>query len=139
MSMCSNIENLNMLIIKKAANRNKELGYDITPVQALIIMCVFDNNKLCQKDIEQFVPCNKSTLSSVLDTMEKNGLIYRLEDKNDSRKKIISLTEKSISIAKVLTKDKNYLEDILLKDLTQDEIIQFNNIVAKMIKNLERI
>lgn len=139
MSVCDNIAKLNILIFKRVSNRNKELGFDITPVQEMIIKVIFDNGSLCQKDIEQFVTCNKSTLSSVLDTMEKNGLINRVEDENDSRKKIIILTDKSINIANALEKDKGYIENILMNELSQNEIEEFNGVIDKMINNLERI
>lgn len=138
MNVGNNIGNLNMLIFKQISNRHKELGFDITPVQAMIIMGVYNNESLCQKDIEQFVTCNKSTLSSVLDTMEKNGLIMRIEDKYDSRKKIISLTDKSNDIAKVLEKDCGYMDDLLTSGLSQDELEIFNSVIDKMINNLER-
>lgn len=138
MNVGNNIGILNMLIFKQISNRHKELGFDITPVQAMIIMGVYNNESLCQKDIEQFVTCNKSTLSSVLDTMEKNGLIMRIEDKYDSRKKIISLTDKSNDIAKVLEKDCGYMDDLLTAGLSQDELEIFNSVIDKMINNLER-
>ena len=138
MNVGNNIGNLNMLIFKQISNRHKELGFDITPVQAMIIMGVYNNESLCQKDIEQFVTCNKSTLSSVLDTMEKNGLIMRIEDKYDSRKKIISLTDKSNDIAKVLEKDCGYMDDLLTAGLSQHELEIFNSVIDKMINNLER-
>ena len=42
----NNIGNLNMLIFKQISNRHKELGFDITPVQAMIIIGVYNNRKV---------------------------------------------------------------------------------------------
>ena len=74
-------------IFKLLSTRYKKLGLEVTPVQSRIIMALYSqNNLLCQRDIEANVPCNKSTLSAILNTMEKNGLITRQGSENDSRK-----------------------------------------------------
>lgn len=88
------IGELNSALFKKIVERNKSFGFDITPVHGAIICAIMKNGELCQKDIEEYVSCNKSTLSSVLDTMERNGLIIRTESKTDSRKKLLNLLVK---------------------------------------------
>lgn len=133
------IGDLNMLIFKRISEKYKRFGYDITPVHGSIIKAIYDNGNLCQKDIEQFVSCNKSTLSSILDTMEKNDLIKRVEDSNDSRKKVIYLTDKAVEIVDIVEDDRNYIENLLEKSISKDELISFCNVLSKFIENLERV
>lgn len=132
------IGELNSALFKKIVERNKSFGFDITPVHGAIICAIMKNGELCQKDIEEYVSCNKSTLSSVLDTMERNGLIIRTESKTDSRKKIIKLTSKAKEIHNFLVNDKKYIENILKKDITSEELSSFLEIANRIKCSLER-
>ena len=105
-SMILEMNDIALDIFKLLSTRYKKLGLEVTPVQGRIIMALYSqNNLLCQRDIEANVPCNKSTLSAILNTMEKNGLITRQGSENDSRKKNIILTTKSLEIAEFLKED----------------------------------
>lgn len=127
-------------LFKILAIRYKKLNLELTPVQSRIIMSLYkQDNLLCQRDIEKDVPCNKSTLSAILNTMEKNGLITRLDSENDLRKKNIVLTEKSLKIAKFLEEDNKHITDILGGNITEDEYIIFRQILEKIKINMERI
>lgn len=127
-------------IFKTLAIRYKKLNLDLTPVQSRIIMTLYENdNLLCQKDIEKNIPCNKSTISVILNTMEKNNLIIRLDSEIDSRKKNIVLTDKSLEIAKFLKEDNKRITNILGSNITEDEYIIFRQILEKIKINMERI
>lgn len=127
-------------IFKILSTRYKKLGLEVTPVQSRIIMALYSqNNLLCQRDIEANVPCNKSTLSAILNTMEKNGLITRQGSENDSRKKNIILTTKSLEIAEFLKEDNLRISKILGSNITEDEYIIFGQILEKIKTNMERI
>lgn len=127
-------------IFKTLAIRYKKLNLDLTPVQSRIIMILYENdNLLCQKDIEKNIPCNKSTISVILNTMEKNNLIIRLDSEIDSRKKNIVLTDKSLEIAKFLKEDNKRITNILGSNITEDEYIIFRQILEKIKINMERI
>lgn len=129
---------LKMLRIVMA--RYKEMGIDLTPVQGNIILTIYHGDTtLCQTDIQNYMACNKSTLSSVLDTMEKNGLIKRKESNDDSRKKIILLTDLSKELVKQLERDKKDVEKLLCEGLSEEECMFFHNILKKMQDNLERM
>lgn len=127
-------------IFKTLAIRYKKLNLELTPVQSRIIMALYkQDDLLCQKDIEKDIPCNKSTLSAILNTMEKNNLITRLDSENDLRKKNIVLTEKSLKIARFLEEDNKRITDILGSNITEDEYIIFRQILEKIKINMERI
>ena len=127
-------------IFKILSTRYKKLGLEVTPVQSRIIMALYSqNNLLCQRDIETNVPCNKSTLSAILNTMEKNGLITRQGSENDSRKKNIILTTKSLEIAEFLKEDNLRISKILGSHTTEDEYIIFGQILETIKTNMERI
>ena len=89
--------------------------------------------------MEDFIPCNKSTLSAILNTMEKNELIKRIDSKIDSRRKVIILTDKAIEVVRYLKEDRKVLDHILLDNITEEEYGLFSDILHKLRKNMERI
>lgn len=139
-SIILEMNDITLDIFKTLSTRYKKLNLEVTPVQGRIIMALYSRDDLlCQKDIESNVACNKSTLSAILNTMEKNGLITRQGSENDSRKKNIILTEKSLKIAKFLKEDNLRISKILGSNITEDEYIIFGQILEKIKNNMERI
>ena len=134
------INDVNINFLKVIANRYRNKLHDITPVHGRIIISIYDSDKdICQKDIEEFVPCNKSTLSAILSTMEKNNLIIRLENERDFRRKIIKLTDKALEVIDIIKKDKEELDELVGQNITDEEYIIFNGVIKKINENLERI
>lgn len=127
-------------IFKAISNRYKSMNIDITPMHAKIIMTIYKSSEsLCQKDLENSISCNKSTMSAIISTMEKNGLVTRETSEQDSRINYLVLTDRGLEMALFLKKDRKLTEDIMLDGITEDEYLMFNQIVAKIRKNLERI
>lgn len=113
------INDINLSVFKYIFKRHKKLGLGVTPVQSRIIMYIYENNgSIYQKDIESFISCNKSTLSSILNTMEKNELIIKEES---SRKNIIKLTSKSFEIVDILKKDNMESRSIISNGISDNE------------------
>ncbi len=139
-SIMIDLNEVNISIFKAVSARYKSMGVDATPVQSRIIMFLYDDEELkCQKDIEKFISCNRSTISSTLDVMEKNGLILRVDSSVDFRKKNIMLTDKSIKIANILKNDKKKLDELLSLDISDEEYANFRLTLNKIKNNIERI
>lgn len=117
----------------------RKLKLDVTPIQGRILIALYNNKEMyCQKKIEEFVPCNKSTLSNILKTMEKNGLIKRIGDGDDSRKKNIILTTKAKKILVMLNDNKEKLMQDIMRGISDEEIKSFNDVLLKFKYNIER-
>ncbi len=130
------INDINLSIFKYIFKRHKILGLGVTPVQSRIIMYIYENNgSIYQKDIESFISCNKSTLSAVLNTMERNNLIVKEES---SRKNIIKLTSKSLEIVDILKKDNTESKKIISNGISEEEYGIFKNVLNKIKNNIEK-
>lgn len=139
-SLIHEIKVINGDIFRAISNRYKGMNMDITPMHAKIIMTIYKSNEpLCQKDLESKMSCNKSTVSSIVSTMEKNGLLVRQTSEHDSRINYLVLTDKGLETAEFLKKDRKFTEDIMISGISDDEYLIFMQVVDKIRKNLERI
>ena len=88
--------------------------------------------EVCQNIIEKELNLTRSTISGVLQTMEKHQIIERKKSKLDTRTKTISLSNKS---EEKYLEGKNKLiklEKKARKNLTQSEINDFIRIINKI-------
>ena len=127
-SLIHEIKKINGDIFRGISNRYKEMNLDITPMHAKIIMTLYRSSEsLCQKDLEEPMSCNKSTMSSVISTMEKNGLLTRNVSDFDSRINYLKLTEKGLEIAEFLKERKN---------ITKVRVLPYHNYAGSKYKSL---
>lgn len=139
-SLIHEIKKINGDIFKAISNRYKNLNIEITPMHAKIIMTLYKSNEpLCQKDLEGPISCNKSTMSSIISTMEKNGLLTRKVSDADSRINYLVLTSKGLEIVDFLKEDRAYTEKVLTDGISDDEYTTFFKVVDKIRNNIERI
>ena len=114
--------------------------YNVTAVQCSFIEFINRNRKegnVYAKDIESRFNMRRATVAEILSLMEKNGLIERKSMSEDARLKEITLTKKSTEIINSVKTEVKKVEKDLKKDLTEEELQNFMNILEKMSKNLE--
>lgn len=132
------IRNLVMVILKRISNDSFIRENNITPVQCEILNYLITNQIIYQKDIESKLNIRRSTISGVLHTMEKNGLIKKEYNKSDARVNKIIITKKGMDINNTLKEKIKLINDIAFFNISDDEVNNFYNIIKKIIKNLER-
>ena len=91
-----------------------------------------------QKDFEQEFNIRRSTVSSILSLMEKNGLIQRENVDYDARLKKITLTEKAIEIQTLVDASFDCFENMLKQGISEEELEIFFRVLDKINNNLER-
>lgn len=111
----------------------------ITQVQAKILRFLYVNksNVIYQNMIEKELGLRRSTVSGILDTMEKNGFITRNQSEHDARKKEVSLTINSLNKHKEIEKKIADFEMVLLKGITKEEQEAFFKTLDKLKENLK--
>lgn len=116
------------------------LEYGISSIQAKILGYMYSNlekKDIFQKNIEEEFDIRKSSVTSVLTLMEKNGLIKRVSVSEDARLKKLTLTEKGIEIHKSIYKEIEKLENTISNTLTDEELEKFDEYLVKLINKLE--
>ncbi|MGN0448514.1 MAG: MarR family winged helix-turn-helix transcriptional regulator [Acutalibacteraceae bacterium] len=91
-----------------------------------------------QKDFEKEFNIRRSTASSILSLMEKNGLIVRQSVSYDARLKKITLTQKALLKQEIVENAFNKIEEQLSEGISDEEITAFLNTLDKITANVER-
>lgn len=102
---------------------NKTAGYGLTHMQSMIIRFLIHkgNEPVYQKDIEREFGIRRSSVTTILQLMEKNGFITRGSDEKDARLKRIFLTDTGRD-ADVRVHDVIFtVEDELSKSITNEQ------------------
>ena len=91
-----------------------------------------------QKDFEQEFDIRRSSASTMLSLMEKNGLIERQGVPYDARLKKIVLTEKAIQVQQFVESTFERFESTMKQGITDEELQIFFSVLDKICSNLER-
>lgn len=91
-----------------------------------------------QKDFEQEFNIRRSTASTILSLMEKNGLIVREAVPYDARLKKIILTQKALDVHAVVLEAFQRFETTMKENISEQELEVFFSVLDKINSNMER-
>ena len=97
-----------------------------------------ENQDICGKDLEAVFQLRRSTISGILQTLEKNNLIQKIDTPNDARMKKIILTEEAKKLFLNAAKYLEQLEKKVLNDIEEDDLNIFYKVLEQMQHNLEK-
>ena len=111
-----------------------------TPTQCQIIEYILNNKNiiLYQKDLEKVLNLRRATVSGVLHTMEKNGLIKRVTDESDTRTKKIILNEKIPERFNEYSKKIKKIENNIIKDISDKDLEIFLKVISQMKESIKK-
>ncbi|MDO4193200.1 MAG: radical SAM mobile pair system MarR family transcriptional regulator [Erysipelotrichaceae bacterium] len=78
-----------------------------------------------------------TSLTTMLERMEKQGLITRIQDPSDKRKTLLYLTDKARSLKNDYDEVSNQMGDIYYRGFSEEEIRQFEGFLDRVRNNLE--
>lgn len=138
-SISLEIKKIDSLIARRIMAYNKDTIYHLTPVQIVVIKHLINNKDsvVYQKDIEKKLGLRKSTVSGILGTMIKNGIITRTDSTNDLRSKEIRLTETGYKLDKAMKKKAIEFEKLLQSNISKEDLKVFYKVTKQIQENLE--
>jgi DNA-binding MarR family transcriptional regulator len=90
-----------------------ELSIDLPSESFGILMITYYQNDIIQQDIAEMVKKDKSAVLRQIDILEKKGLVQRMVDAHDRRKKFVVITERGKNFAnEVISKEKDLFETL---------------------------
>lgn len=105
--------------------------------QGRILYVLWEHEKLSITEIGRLTSLAKTTLTSMLDRMEAGGLVERIPDKKNRRQIFVTITEKAKGYKQMYDQVSNEMNTLFYQDFTREEITDFENMLRRIIKNLE--
>lgn len=115
-----------------------QAGIDLTGEQWSLLIRLWDKDGQTQQALAASLLMEKSSVSRLLDGLERRGWIRREQDSEDARQKRIMLTEQGIAVQ---DKTIGIAQDVLQKAqelLSQDEKEMLRNLLLRVIRTLEK-
>lgn len=92
-----------------------------------------------QQDLVEKLGKDKSVILRIVDSLEKEELIRRIVDVNDRRRNILEITYLGNRLLNKFHEVEVRVSEILLKDITGEEIKVFYDVIEKMTANSEKM
>ena len=117
----------------------KSAGLDeVTLMHGWIIRFLYANRDqdIFQKDVEQHFSIGRSTVTNIIQLMEKKGFVARQSVEHDARLKKVVLTEKGIQSHETMEALIESLDMSLVEGITDGELEVFYSVIEKLKENL---
>lgn len=104
-----------------------------------ILKYLYDNRdkEIFQKDIEKHFNIGRSTVTGIIQMMEKQELVCRIAVENDARLKRVILLPKGEEIHKMIAKSILDTNRQMVQDITAEELEVLFRVLSKINKNIE--
>lgn len=112
-------------------------GIDLNKEQWLVLKKLHEENGRIQNDLAYITDRSKTSLTRLLNTMEKKGLVFRKNCQKDQRVKHVYYSEKGGELFRRSLPFFNQAIDELTRGISQDEIYQTISIMKKIKRNAQ--
>lgn len=136
------IHKLDMGVKKVLEAKLEAAGYDeVTLMHGWILKYLYDNRdrEVFQRDIEKQFFIGRSTVTTIIQLMEKRDLIRRESVEQDARLKKVLLTEKGFKHHDVVEESLYSIHGQIMTNITDEEKSIFLDIVQRMDENLRTL
>lgn len=140
------VKKLEKLIARNIFSDMEEFECDIhlykpstTQIQIIHYIIEHADEEIYQRDLENVLDLRRATVSGVLKTMEKNGIIVRKVCTDDTRAKKIYLNNKTKEVFQKNIGKIKELEKIAISNISKKDIETFLYVLEKMRKNIENV
>ncbi|MCI9077019.1 MAG: MarR family transcriptional regulator [Dorea sp.] len=133
------IHKMDKMLSRNIAAQMRAAGMDeITLMHGWIIRYLYEKREeeIFQKDIEKFFSIGRSTVTNIIQLMERNGYIARESVPGDARLKKVKLTDKGIINHEMVEAFITRLDRELIRGITEEELNTFYTVMDKIRGNL---
>ena len=111
----------------------KELEqYDLTPIQYGVLKCIWQLDLHTPKEIADYLSVENSTISGILDRMEKKDLIERKIDRDDRRYVYVDLTKTGKDLEAPVNKTIEDFNKAALSHFTEGEAETLRSLLKRL-------
>lgn len=120
---------------KKIASKLKDLSKN----QPMVIKIIGMEGEVMPSTIGKYTGMEKSSLTRMVDDLEKKGIVFRKTDPDDRRKVLVSLTEKGLRYYNDLNGIAAEMADEILKFVDEKDIEDYVQSLETIVRILRKI
>ena len=94
---------------------------------------------LMASELAESLGVTRANITNLLTILMEKGLIRQIEDKEDRRKKRLTLTEKGDALIRMMQPDRKISNAKMLKGLTKKDKEQFLGYIQKCTENIQNL
>ena len=133
------IGQVHRLSTKRFVQNSHTHGLEISLDQWLVLGPVWKNDGISQKDIAEYCGKDKTSVTKIIDTLEKKNLVVRVTDQLDHRVKRVVLSQKGRELFLSALPVMAQTRDELRSGISDKEIEALKTILNKIYNNLNDI
>jgi len=131
------IRNVSLLLVNKINQNFIKEGLDMTAEQLKMLVVLWKEDGRTQNELGESVGKFKTSVTKLVDNLEKRKLIQRRPHPSDRRSNMVCLTELGKNIKKQLLPIIEKTLEKAHNNISNDELITFHNVLDKIEKNLK--
>ncbi len=106
--------------------------------QGRILYVLWENERLTITEIGKMTGLAKSTLTSMLDHMEKGELVTRIQNPKNRKQIFIQITENAKAYQQQYDAISQKMTELTYQDFSKEEIAEYEAMLVRIKNNLER-
>jgi DNA-binding MarR family transcriptional regulator len=111
-------------------------GLELTPEQWIVLVQLWTKDGQSQSALSELTLRDAPTMSRILDTMQKGGLVTRVVDEEDARSRLVKLTQTGKALQAKLVPVAKRLVARLEQGISERDLETTHKTLAKMLANL---
>jgi DNA-binding MarR family transcriptional regulator len=111
-------------------------GLELTPEQWIVLVQLWQKDGQSQSSLSELTLRDKPTMSRIIDTMEKTGLVERSVDAQDARARLVKLTRQGKALQPKLVPVAKHIVSRLEAGISERDLETTHRTLARMLENL---
>ncbi|WP_258000446.1 MarR family winged helix-turn-helix transcriptional regulator [Bacillus sp. Marseille-P3661] len=113
--------------------------YNITTEQWGVLRTLSESDHISQKQLSKRADKDQATLTKILDLLEKNEFIQRVQNPSDRRSFIIKITDKGSQLCEELIPFLEKAFEKLLMDIDGEYLLIYQQVVELLERNIDSL
>lgn len=109
---------------------------NVTPGQMSVLYTLYNGDGITITELSKKCYLDNSTLTGVIDRLEKSGLVLRGEHPDDRRQLLIYLTDAAKAKESLINDVMNRISTAMLAECTEEEIVIFRKVLLNIFDKL---
>jgi DNA-binding MarR family transcriptional regulator len=116
----------------------KRHDVEISPAQGRILFVLWQEDRVPIQTLVERSSLSKSTLTSMLDRLEKMGYVQRVRSAADRRVILIARTDKDRALEDTYRRVSEEMTELYYAGLSEEEILAFESTLQRILDNMVR-